>query len=42
MFRARRAHHQDRQIVLIQLLVTVTPRWCHQHGVTVTRSCINP
>jgi hypothetical protein len=58
MFRSRRAHHQERQIVLIQLLVTVTPccwqcsvlvgtlfptstRHCHQHGVTVTRSCIN-
>jgi hypothetical protein len=27
MFRARRAHHQERQIVLIQLLVTVTPCW---------------
>jgi len=27
MFRARRAHHQERQVVLIQLLVTVTPCW---------------
>ena len=27
MFQARRAHHQERQIVLIQLLVTVTPCW---------------
>ena len=27
MFRVRRAHHQERQIVLIQLLVTVTPCW---------------
>jgi len=28
MFRARRAHHQEGQIALIQLLVTVTP--CYQ------------
>jgi len=27
MFRALRAHHQERQIALIQLLVTVTPCW---------------
>jgi hypothetical protein len=27
MFRAHRSHHQDRQIVLIQFLVTVTPCW---------------
>ena len=27
MFRARRAHHQERQIVLIQPLVTVTLCW---------------
>jgi hypothetical protein len=48
IFQARRAHHQERQIVLIQLLVTVTPcllptniRHGHQDGVTVMRSCIN-
>ena len=27
MFRARRAHHQERQILSIQLLATVTPCW---------------
>jgi hypothetical protein len=27
MFQARRAHHQERQIVLTQLLLTVTPCW---------------
>ena len=28
MFRAHRAHHQERQIVSIQPLVTVTLCWC--------------
>ena len=35
MFRAHRAHHQERQIVLIQLLVTVILCWwprCVQVG----------
>jgi len=48
MFRAHRAHHQERQIVSIQPLVTVTVCWwlCraqvgHQHRMTVTRGCIN-
>ena len=58
MFRACHAHHQEKQIVLIQLLVIVTPCWwqcgvlvgsklptstrhCHQHWVTITRSCID-
>ena len=58
MFRACHAHHQEKQIVSIQLLVIVTPCWwqcrvlagsklptstlhCHQHGVTITRSCID-
>jgi len=27
MFRARHTHHQDKQIVSIQLLVIVTPCW---------------
>ena len=58
MFRACHAHHQEKQIVSIQLLVIVTPCWwqcrvlvgsklptstrhCHQHGVTIARSCID-
>ena len=43
MFRACHAHHQEKQILSIQLLVIVTPCWwhCHQHGVTITRSCID-
>jgi len=52
MFQAPRAHHQERQIVSIQPLVTVTLCWwpCrvqvgsklgHQHRVTVTRGCID-
>jgi len=27
MFQACHAHHQERQIILIQLLVTATPCW---------------
>ena len=52
MFRACHAHHQEKQIVSIQLLVIVTRCWwqCrvlvdtrhrHQHGVTITRNCID-
>ena len=58
IFRACHAHHQEKQIVSIQLLVNVTLCWwqcrvlvgslpptstwhCHQHGVTITRSCID-
>ena len=58
MFRACHAHHQEKQIVSIQLLVIVTPCWwqcrvrvggklptstrhCYQHGVIITRSCID-
>jgi len=47
IFRAHRAHHQERQIVSIQLLVTVTLCWwpCrvhgHQHRATVIRVCID-
>ena len=51
MFRAHRAHHQERQIVSIQPLVAVTLcRWpCrvqvgphgHRHRVTATRGCID-
>jgi len=52
MFRARRAHHQERQIVSIQSLVAVTLcRWlwqvgsslptCTRHRVTATRGCID-
>ena len=45
MFRAHRAHHQERQIVSIQPLVTVILCWwprCVQvgHRMTVTRDCI--
>jgi hypothetical protein len=32
MFRARRAHHQERQIVSIQLLVTVTEEFVRHVG----------
>jgi len=40
MFQAHRAHHQERQTVSIQPLVTVT--LCHKrHRVTVTRGCID-
>jgi dolichol kinase len=43
MFRAPRTHHQERQVVSIQPLVTVTLCWgtrhAHQHRVTVTRGC---
>jgi len=28
MFRACHAHHQEKEILSIQLLVIVTPRWC--------------
>ena len=46
MFRAHRAHHQERQIVSIQVLVTVTLCWwpCRVHTTrppTVTRGCID-
>jgi len=53
MFQARRAHHQERQIVSIQPLVTLTLCHCersslqtcsrhgHRHRVTVTRGCID-
>jgi len=43
MFRACHAHHQEKQIVSIQLVGSKLPtstRHSHQHGVTVTRSCI--
>jgi len=46
MFRAHRAHHQERQIVSIQPLVVVDGRVvCTRHGyrqrVTATRGCID-
>jgi len=51
MFRAHRAHHQERQIVSIQPLVAaIRPlqvggptctRHNHQHRVTATRGCID-
>jgi len=46
MFRAHRAHHQERQIVSIQPLVAVGGRvMCtrhgHRHRVTATRGCID-
>ena len=46
MFRAHRAHHQERQIVSIQPLVAVggrvvCTRYGHQHRVIVTRGCID-
>ena len=49
MFRARRAHHQERQIVSIQPLVTVSGRvvcrTCTRHGhryrMTATSACID-
>ena len=53
MFPACHAHHQEKRIVSIQLLVIVIPCWwqcrvvptstrhCHQHGMTITRSCID-
>ena len=48
IFRTHCAHHQERKIVSIQPLVTVTLCWwptCkqhgHQHRVTVTRVCID-
>jgi len=44
MFRAHRAHHQERQFVSIQPLVSVTLcRWPygHRHRVTATRGCID-
>ena len=49
MFRTRRVHHQERQFVSIQSLVTVILCWwprCvqvhlgHQNKMTVTRGCI--
>jgi len=44
MFRAHSAHHQERQILSIQPLVTVIlcwwPRCVHQHRMTVTSGCI--
>jgi len=43
MFRAHRAHHQERQIVSIQPLVVVRSETCTRHGhwhrVTATRGC---
>ena len=44
MFRAHRAHHQERQIVSIQPLVAVggcvvCTRHGHSHRVTATRGC---
>jgi len=44
MFRAHRAHHQERQIVSIQPLVAVggcvvCTRHGHRHRVTATRGC---
>jgi len=48
MFRAPRAHHHERQIASIQPLVgselrslPTCTRHGHQHGVTVTRGCID-
>jgi len=45
MSRACHAHHQEKQIVTLQLLVgsklPTSTRQGHQHGVTVTRSCID-
>ena len=48
MFRARHAHHQERQILSIQPLVTfyvggrnVCTNLGHQHKMTVTRGCID-
>ena len=51
MFRAHRAHHQERQIVSIQPLVAVggrvvcrSPTYTrhgHRHGMTATRGCID-
>ena len=46
MFRVHRAHHQERQIVSIQPLETVTllptcTHLGHQHRKTVTRGCID-
>jgi hypothetical protein len=40
MFRAHRAHHQERQILSIQPLVTCT-HLGHQHRMTVTRGRID-
>jgi len=40
MFRAHRAHHQERHIVSIQPLVAVTLcRWLCRVQVTATRGC---
>jgi hypothetical protein len=41
MFRAHRAHHQERQIVLIQPLVTVTLCWwlCRDDEHDVLETC---
>ena len=46
MFRARRAHHQERQTVSIQPLVAVGGRVVraghgHRHRVTAARGCID-
>jgi hypothetical protein len=46
MFRTQRDHHQERQIVSIQPLVSVggrivCKRYGHQHRVTVNRGCID-
>ena len=40
MFRACHAHHQEKQIVSIQLLVELptSTRHCHQHGCTVNKT----
>ena len=42
MFLAHRAHHQERQIVLIQPLVTVTLCWwqCHMQAGRKLPACI--
>jgi len=48
MFRACHAHHQEKKIVSIQLLIIVTPCWWQCRvlvgsllGVAITRSCID-
>jgi len=41
MFRAHRAHHQQRQIVSIQPMEIVTLCHWHRRRVTTTRGCID-
>ena len=50
MFQAHSAHHQEREIVSIQPLVTIILRWwpscvqvgsSHQHRMIFTRGCID-